>query len=281
MNSSVGMVHWLRASLFAVCDPLPFSLTEPVQFLCLQLDKEKLERIPILKRLRALEEQAGKDVTLGAAPVEAEPSLQTSQPRRQTRRRPRQNTQQDPEGESKQEKRGQSEQKARQHPARVRKESRGDDGAGKEGESNERGKGRRRGNVKEKGPEEGGSEVTSQRKLPLSVTTVYLGGIPAGLRVSELKTALREREATPLRLTWQGAQHRAFLDYSDPQAAEQALEALQDLSVNGHSLQAELAKSQRGGKRSGQSNRRPRPSTAPKATTEPDAQSDTNEMTEQ
>uniref|UniRef100_G3PTW8 Methenyltetrahydrofolate synthase domain-containing protein n=1 Tax=Gasterosteus aculeatus TaxID=69293 RepID=G3PTW8_GASAC len=151
-----------------------------------KLNSEKLEKIPILKKLLALEEQAGKDVTLGVAPTAAESGMQTGQPKRQTRRRPRQNIQQD-------------------------------------------------------------DKVPSQRKLPLSVTTVYLGGIPAGLRVSELKAALREREAAPLRLTWQGAQHRAFLDYSDPQAAEQALEALQDLSLNGHSLQAELAKSQRGG----------------------------------
>lgn len=249
--------------------------------MCLQLDTEKLERIPILKKLRALEEQAGKDVTLGSAPVKAEPGLQTGQPRGPARRRPRQNTRQDPEGESKQEKRGESEQKTRQRPARVRKESRGDGAGGKEGEVGERGRGRRGGNMKEKGTEEGGGEVTSQRKLPLTVTTVYLGGIPAGLRVSELKTALREREAGPLRLTWQGAQHRAFLDYSDPQAAEQALEALQGLSLNGHSLQAELAKSQRGGRRSGQTNRRPRPATGPKTKTAPDAESDGDKVTEQ
>ncbi|XP_030271258.1 methenyltetrahydrofolate synthase domain-containing protein isoform X1 [Sparus aurata] len=256
-------------------------LPKPQGIIWTKLDTEKLERIPILKKLRALEEQAGKDVTLGAAPVKAEPGLQTGQPRGPARRRPRQNTRQDPEGESKQEKRGESEQKTRQRPARVRKESRGDGAGGKEGEVGERGRGRRGGNMKEKGTEEGGGEVTSQRKLPLTVTTVYLGGIPAGLRVSELKTALREREAGPLRLTWQGAQHRAFLDYSDPQAAEQALEALQGLSLNGHSLQAELAKSQRGGRRSGQTNRRPRPATAPKTKTAPDAESDGDKVTEQ
>uniref|UniRef100_A0A8C4H7T2 Methenyltetrahydrofolate synthase domain-containing protein n=1 Tax=Dicentrarchus labrax TaxID=13489 RepID=A0A8C4H7T2_DICLA len=200
---------------------------KPQGIIWTKLDTEKLERIPILKKLRALEEQAGKDVTLGAVPVPAEPGLQ-------------------------------------------------------KGEINERGKGRRGRNMKEKGPEEALSEVMSQRKLPLSVTTVYLGGIPAGLRVSELKTALREREAAPLRLTWQGAQHRAFLDYIDPQAAEQALEALQDLSLNGHSLQAELAKSQRGGRRSGDSNRRPGgPSAAPKTKPPPETKSDSNEMTEQ
>ncbi|XP_074521843.1 methenyltetrahydrofolate synthase domain-containing protein isoform X2 [Halichoeres trimaculatus] len=240
-----------------------------------KLNTEKLQKIPILKKLRDLEERAGKDVTLGAPPEEEEPGLQTSRPTRQTRRRPRQ----DAEGEPRAQKGAESEQRARQRPARVRKESKGD--SGKEGETNERRRGKSGGNMRERGSEEGGSEVTSQRKLPASVTTVYLGGIPAGLRVSELKTALREREAAPLRLTWQGAQHRAFLDYSDPQAAELALDALQGLSLNGSSLQAELAKSQRGGKRSGQSNRRPRPSTAPRSKPAgPDAKSAANEVTE-
>ncbi|XP_039989912.1 methenyltetrahydrofolate synthase domain-containing protein isoform X1 [Xiphias gladius] len=256
-------------------------LPKPQGIIWTKLDTEKLQKIPILKKLRALEEQAGKDVTLGAVPAAAKPGVQTSQPKSQTRRRPRQNMQQDAEGEStqdsKQEKRAEGEQKARLRTARVRKESRGDGREVNEGEIDEKRKGKSGGNMQEKGPEERESEVMSKRKLPLSVTTVYLGGIPAGLRVSELKTALREREAAPLRLTWQGAQHRAFLDYSDPQAAEQALEALQGLNLNGYSLQAELAKSQRGGKRSGQSNRRQRPS----ASASPVIKGDTAEKTDQ
>ncbi|XP_029986310.1 methenyltetrahydrofolate synthase domain-containing protein isoform X1 [Sphaeramia orbicularis] len=261
-------------------------LPKPQGIIWTKLDTEKLEKIPILKKLRALEEQAGKDVTLGAAPAPAEPGLQTGQPRRQTKQRPRQNTQQGGEGEykrdTKPEKRAASDQKTRQRPPRVRKESRGDGKGGSEGEIVEKAKGKSGGSMKEKGVEEGGNEVTSQRKIPVTVTTVYLGGIPAGLRVSELKTALREREAAPLRLTWQGAQHRAFLDYSDPQAADQALKALQGLSLNGHDLQAELAKSQRGGKRTGVSNRRPRPSTAQKSkTAPPETKGDTHEKNEQ
>ena len=274
-----------QGSLFAVSvwereRPLPCQTHWACPFLCLQLDTEKLEKIPILKELRALEEQLGKDVTLGEVPAAREPGLHAGPPKRQTRRRPRQNTQQDDEGESRQENRGEGEQRARQRPPRVRKESKGDGRREDEGEGGERGKGR--GGWKEKGQEEREGEAGSQRKLPLSVTTVYLGGIPAGIRVSELKTALREREAAPLRLTWQGAQHRAFLDYSDPQIAEQALEALQGLSLNGQSLQAELAKSQRGGKRSGQSNRRPRSSVAEKPkVASTDSQGDAAEETEQ
>lgn len=183
-------------------------------------------------------------MTLGATPPAAEPALQDDKPKRQPRRRPRRNTAQDAEGEPSQESSHNTEtetgQRARQQPGR--KESRGS--------------GRRA--VKEQGSEEGGGEEVTRRRLPQSVTTVYLGGIPTGLRVSELKAALRERKAAPLRLTWQGAQHRAFLDYTDPQVADQALEALQGLCLNGQSLQAELAKSQRGQRRPGQ---RQRPST--------------------
>ncbi|NXN96011.1 MTHSD protein, partial [Rhinopomastus cyanomelas] len=73
------------------------------------------------------------------------------------------------------------------------------------------------------------------------VTTVYVGNIPPSLRVSELKCALREFHATPLRLTWQGAQHRAFLDYKDKAAAERAASSLKGLSLQGSTLQVELA----------------------------------------
>ncbi|KAM6943603.1 methenyltetrahydrofolate synthase domain-containing protein [Xenentodon cancila] len=246
---------------------------KPQGIIWTKLDTEKLERIPILKKLRALEEQAGKDVTLGAASPTADYGLQTVQPKRQPRQGPRQNDRQKAEGQPMPERSVQAEQKPRQQPARVRKESRG----AKEGQVDHTKKGKSREGTKEQGPEDSGDEAASQRWLSSSITTVYLGGIPAGLRVSELKSALRERKAAPLRLTWQGAQHRAFLDYSDRQAADQALEALQGLSLNGHSLQAELAKSQRGGKRSGQSNRRQRPSPAPKSKlTPPEVKSTTN-----
>ncbi|NXI90244.1 MTHSD protein, partial [Psophia crepitans] len=77
------------------------------------------------------------------------------------------------------------------------------------------------------------------------ITTVYVGNIPPSVRVSELKCALREFHATPLRLNWQGAQHRAFLDYKDTATAESAVSSLRGLSLGGNTLRVELAKSQR------------------------------------
>ncbi|KFZ57345.1 Methenyltetrahydrofolate synthase domain-containing protein, partial [Podiceps cristatus] len=77
------------------------------------------------------------------------------------------------------------------------------------------------------------------------ITAVYVGNIPPGVRVSELKCALREFRATPLRLNWQGAQHRAFLDYKDKATAESAVSSLKGLSLGGNTLRVELAKNQR------------------------------------
>ncbi|KAM7040177.1 methenyltetrahydrofolate synthase domain-containing protein [Acridotheres tristis] len=78
-----------------------------------------------------------------------------------------------------------------------------------------------------------------------TITTVYVGNLPGSLRVSELKSALRELQVTPVRLSWQGAQHRAFLDYRDPATADRAVSSLQGLSLGGNALRAELAKNQR------------------------------------
>ncbi|XP_065594353.1 methenyltetrahydrofolate synthase domain-containing protein [Cyrtonyx montezumae] len=77
------------------------------------------------------------------------------------------------------------------------------------------------------------------------ITTVYVGNIPPNLRVSELKCALREFHAAPLRVNWQGAQHRAFLDYKDKATAESAVSSLKGLSLGGNTLRVELAKNQR------------------------------------
>ncbi|KFP48092.1 Methenyltetrahydrofolate synthase domain-containing protein, partial [Cathartes aura] len=77
------------------------------------------------------------------------------------------------------------------------------------------------------------------------MTTVYVGNIPPSVRVSELKCALREFHAAPLRLNWQGAQHRAFLDYKDKATAESAVSSLKGLSLGGNTLRVELAKNQR------------------------------------
>ncbi|XP_036896134.1 methenyltetrahydrofolate synthase domain-containing protein isoform X3 [Sturnira hondurensis] len=75
--------------------------------------------------------------------------------------------------------------------------------------------------------------------------SVYIGNLPGDARVSELKRALRERDAAPLQLTWQGPQHRAFLHYQDPAEAQRAVSCLQGLHLGASTLRVALARQQR------------------------------------
>ncbi|XP_020844884.1 methenyltetrahydrofolate synthase domain-containing protein isoform X3 [Phascolarctos cinereus] len=77
------------------------------------------------------------------------------------------------------------------------------------------------------------------------VTTVYVGNIPQDARVSDMKRTLRECDAVPLRLNWQGAQGRAFLDYKDRATAEGVVSSLRALSFSGNTLWVNLAKKQK------------------------------------
>ncbi|XP_067853614.1 methenyltetrahydrofolate synthase domain-containing protein isoform X2 [Heptranchias perlo] len=90
------------------------------------------------------------------------------------------------------------------------------------------------------------SDCKTQLNAPSRVTAVYIGNIPHSMRVSELKSILRGHNAVPLHLNWQGAQHRAFLDYKDEVTAEEAVTSLAGLSISGSTIRVELAKSQRG-----------------------------------
>ncbi|KAK7913035.1 hypothetical protein WMY93_013246 [Mugilogobius chulae] len=219
-------------------------LPKPQEIIWSKLDIEKLEKIPILKKLCALEKERGKDVTLGEVPTKAEPS----QAKKLTIQRPRQNTQKDVKEKPKQApKREQGTvPQQRRRLQRVKKENKED---GAEVSEQENSKAEDVGTQRTRGSQESRGTLSSRPRIPDSVTSLYLGSIPPELRVSELKILLREKQAVPLRLTWQGAQHRAFLDYTDPQAAEQALTALQGLSVNDCELQVELAKSQKKNRR--------------------------------
>ncbi|XP_072136021.1 methenyltetrahydrofolate synthase domain-containing protein isoform X4 [Mobula birostris] len=100
------------------------------------------------------------------------------------------------------------------------------------------------------------TEFDSKRQFnpPGRVTTVYMGNIPQGMRVSELKNILRDHNAVPLRLNWQGAQHRAFLDYQDEKTAEAVVTSLSGLSLSGSTIRVELANKKRDNRLRSQTN---------------------------
>ncbi|XP_027998726.2 methenyltetrahydrofolate synthase domain-containing protein isoform X2 [Eptesicus fuscus] len=102
-------------------------------------------------------------------------------------------------------------------------------------------------------------EAGSPQGADVPSDTVYVGNLPRDTRVSELKRALRERGAAPLRLTWQGPQHRAFLHFQDPASAQQALSCLQGLHLGANTLKVALARQQRASDPAGGPAREPHP----------------------
>ncbi|XP_006926801.1 methenyltetrahydrofolate synthase domain-containing protein isoform X2 [Pteropus alecto] len=102
-------------------------------------------------------------------------------------------------------------------------------------------------------------EPSSVQGEDVPSNTVYVGNLPWDTRVSELKRALRERGTAPLRLTWQGPQHRAFLHYRDPASAQQAISCLQGLQLGTSTLKVALARQQRASDLAGGGAREPHP----------------------
>ena len=78
--------------------------------------------------------------------------------------------------------------------------------------------------------------------------TVFIGGIPKGTRVSDLKSLVRAQGVEPLRVLWRGGAGHTFLFFEQEEEAESAVTKLQDLEVNGKNLRVE-----RGGRRPSES----------------------------
>ncbi|XP_055268974.1 methenyltetrahydrofolate synthase domain-containing protein isoform X3 [Moschus berezovskii] len=76
-------------------------------------------------------------------------------------------------------------------------------------------------------------------------SSVQIGNLPRDVRVSELKQTLSALGVAPLRLTWQGPQHRAFLHYRDPAEAQQAIACLQGFRLGANTVRVVLARQQR------------------------------------
>ncbi|XP_060774247.1 methenyltetrahydrofolate synthase domain-containing protein-like [Neoarius graeffei] len=144
-------------------------IPKPEGIIWSKLDAEMLEKIPILKKLRALEQKAGKEVMLKVSSTESVKTKQEHEPELSP----------DPKHDLR-------------HDPKIPRQDR---------------------TLTLIGSDEDAS-VKCERSQA-RVNTLYLGGLPAGLRVSKLKGFLRERDAIPVQLTWQGAQRRAFLEYGD------------------------------------------------------------------
>jgi RNA recognition motif-containing protein len=69
--------------------------------------------------------------------------------------------------------------------------------------------------------------------------TVFVGGIPKGTRVSELKALVRNQGVEPLRVLWRGGAGYTFLFFEQEEEAEGAITKLATLEVGGKPLRIE------------------------------------------
>ncbi|CAH2324097.1 methenyltetrahydrofolate synthase domain-containing isoform X1 [Pelobates cultripes] len=74
------------------------------------------------------------------------------------------------------------------------------------------------------------------------VPTLYIGNIPPTTTINEFKDILQDKGAPPLRLKWLRDRRIAFLDYMDMAQTRQALSSLQGLTIHGNSLWVDMAR---------------------------------------
>jgi hypothetical protein len=73
-------------------------------------------------------------------------------------------------------------------------------------------------------------------------SSVYIGGIPKQLRVSELKQQVKDKDVKPLQVIWHGRNGHAFLVFPKEKEADEALSRLCDLCSGEKKLTVQLSK---------------------------------------
>jgi len=290
--------------------------TQPKAINWSMLTEDRLNRIPVLKKLRLSEFNAGKNVSL--KDEEDAPSLEKIQEDadavkdddeneppnyyrrrrryRSYRRRPRPNSEagdrsQGEEGgspsrggdksEGRQKRRfgGRRRYSRRRRRTNSNKDheetggSEGEKGEGEEGEQGEkrndrrrrRFQRRRRGNSQTEGNsgnesagdgESPGGRRGRPRRFPSNRTfSVYVGGLPSDLRVSEFKREVRSKDVNPIQVVWHGNNGHAFLVFTAQEEANSALTRLSEITIKNtpKKLRIEVANRSRGKGRGGES----------------------------
>ena len=118
--------------------------------------------------------------------------------------------------------------------------SRGDSGRDHDLSGDEKSTGRPRGGFR--GGRGGRGGFRPRRGLDEFEGSVYVGSLPRSLRVSDFKGEVRDRKVNPLRVMWRGSSGFAFLNFKTRQEAEDALVALEGLQIEDRSLRLEMAK---------------------------------------
>lgn len=73
------------------------------------------------------------------------------------------------------------------------------------------------------------------------IPTIFVGSVQRSVRVSELKSKIREKNVNPLRVIWNGAKCYALLQFPKMDEMEAAFDTLHDFEMNGKKLKIEIS----------------------------------------
>ncbi|XP_071099465.1 methenyltetrahydrofolate synthase domain-containing protein-like isoform X1 [Haliotis cracherodii] len=206
---------------------------KPTGIIWSKLDRDKLNRVPVLKLLRKRERELGTDVRLKGQEEDDGEDYINDEPEEEKREN----------DENSYRRRGPPRRRYRNNYRRPRRRS-NDVRNSESEEQTEEGEGQGQGQGQGRRPRNSARRGRINRRS--HDPSIYVGGLPRSLRVSEFKEKIHDRSVQPLRVVWHGGSGHAFLQFSNIDVAEEAIQALKDLDLGGRQIKVELARSNRG-----------------------------------
>lgn len=101
----------------------------------------------------------------------------------------------------------------------------------------------RRSEGEEGGEDQGQGQSPRRRRGPprVPIPTIFVGSVQRSVRISELKSKIREKNVNPLRVIWNGAKCYALLQFPKMNEMEEAFDTLNGFEMNGRKLKIEIS----------------------------------------
>ncbi|KAK3594817.1 hypothetical protein CHS0354_002861 [Potamilus streckersoni] len=213
------------------------------------LDFSKFRQVPILRQLRDMDIAAGCDVTLKEG-VEEKLKLADQRREEMRQRREEQLNSQNVDGDGADRERNSYRRRRprqfrrdrpRRRPMRTDDRSESETEGTKDGNLEESDR-RAKGDNYEADDNRRRRPIQRRRRRQRRPPTIFVGGLPRSLRVSDFKAKVRENSVQPIRVIWRGPNGHAFLQFETADKMEAALEALVDLHIDDKKLRVEESK---------------------------------------
>jgi len=236
---------------------------KPMGIIWNMLSRDKFNRIPVLRKLRQREREAGIDVTLAKRVVsqnkedDADDKAKKNKSRkkpyvRNNQRKKSENTSDyDHEGaEDIKEERRRQKPRRRQTSNRQKKDSNmrqsgGDDDGAKTNPPRRTYRSSDGNSLSENDGDqsyEKSPRRNKSRKMRAKTHSVFVGDLPRSLRVSEMKSQIRNQGVNPLRVVWHGGSGHAFLFFLKKREANFAIEKLTNVKISDQLIRVEMSR---------------------------------------